>query len=99
MIQIEWEHSSLDVQRLVVRRDLSPKYLGQLRKIAVRHGLFIVSPAATPQPGDFWLGCMPDDGWGDADPHLVGWVGLFDLETALTALNATADERELVTVG
>lgn len=99
MIQIEWEGASLDVQRLVVRQHLSPKYLGQLRRVAVRHGLFIVLPGATPQPGDFWLGCMPDDGWGGTDPHLVGCAGLFDLEAALTALNATADERELVAVG
>lgn len=98
MIRIEWEDATLDVQRIAVRRDLPSAYQTRLRRIAVRHGLFIVSPAATPQPGDFWLGCTPDHGWGDADPQLVGWAGLFDLNKAFDVLEVTADERELVLV-
>ncbi len=99
MIRIEWDDAPLSVQRIAVRRELPPAYLTRLRRIAVRHGLFIVSPAATPQPGDFWLGCTPDGGWGDADPQLVGWVSLFDLDAALDALEVTADDRQLVLVG
>jgi hypothetical protein len=99
MIRIKWDDAPLIVQRVVVRTDLSPRYQARLRRTAVRHGLFIVSPAATPQPGDFWLGCTPDGGWGDADPRTVGWAGVFDLDSALDALEVTAGERELVVVG
>lgn len=88
MIRVNWDDAPLDVQRIVVRRDLPPAYLAAVRRVALRHGLFVVSPAAKPQPGDFWLGCTPDDGWGDTDPHDVGWAGLFDLEAGLEALEA-----------
>jgi len=97
MIRITWDNAPLDVQRLVVHPDLSPWYLAGVRRLALRHGLFVVSPAARPQPGDFWLGCMPDDGWGDADPRHVGWAGLFDLEAGLEALEA--EELAAVLVG
>ncbi len=98
MIRIEWDDHSLDVQRLVVRRELSPTLLARLRRIAVRGGLFIVSPAAMPQAGDFWLGCTPDGGWGDADPCEVGWAGLFALEEAVGALTVSVDELNAVAV-
>lgn len=97
MIRIHWDDAPLDVQRLVVRRDLPPRYLSAVRRLALRHGLFVVTPAARPQPGDFWLGCAPDGGWGDADPRAVGRAGLFDLEAGLDALEA--DELEPVLVG
>lgn len=98
MIQLNWQGEAFAVQRLAVHPDLSPKLLRAIRQVALRCGLFIVSPGATPQPGDFWLGCMPDGGWGDTDPHLVGWVGWFDLEEAVEALEATADELDAVAV-
>lgn len=96
MIRVTWDDSPLDVQRLVVRRDLPPRYLAAVRRIAMRHGLFVVTPAAVPQPGDFWLGCSPVDGWGDADTHTIGWAGLFDLEAGLEALGV--EELEAVAV-
>lgn len=98
MIRIDWDDHPFDVQRLVVRRELSPLLLTRLRRIAVRGGLFIVSPAAVPQAGDFWLGCTPDTGWGDADPSEVGWAGLFGLDDAIGVLEATADELDAVAV-
>ena len=98
MIRIDWDDHPLDVQRLVVRRELSPLLLARLRRIAVRSGLFIVSPAAVPQAGDFWLGCTPDSGWGGADASEVGWAGLFGLDDAIRVLETTADEMNAVAV-
>lgn len=98
MIRIDWDDHSLDVQRLVVRRELSPTLLARLRRIAVRGGLFIVSPAAVPQAGDFWLGCTPEGGWGDADASEVGWAGVFSLDDAVDALAVAAEELEAVAV-
>lgn len=96
MIRLNWQGEPLDVQRLAVHPDLSPPLLRAIRGVAVRCGLFVVSPAAEPQAGDFWLGCMPDRGWNDADPTEVGSAGWFDLEEAIEELEATADEWELV---
>ena len=88
MIRVTWDDAPLDVQRLVVHRELPRRYLSAVRRLALRHGLFVVTSGARPQPGDFWLGCSPDGGWGDADPRAVGWVGVFDLEVGLAALGA-----------
>lgn len=98
MIRLTWDDIPLDVQRLVVRRDLPAFYLREVRRVALRHGLFVVSPEAMPQPGDFWLGCSPEKGWGDADPQTVGWANLFELETALEALRDVAEARRPVAV-
>ena len=98
MIRLNWQGESLDVQRLAVRPDLAPHLVRAIRRVAVRCGLFVVSPAAVPQAGDFWLGCMPDGGWGDSDPNEVGWAGWFDLEEAVEALEVSADELFAVAV-
>ena len=98
MIRLNWQGEALDVQRLAVRPDLDLHLLRAVRRVAVRCGLFVVSPAAVPQAGDFWLGCVPDGGWGDSDANEVGWAGWFNLEEAIGVLEETADELDAVAV-
>jgi hypothetical protein len=96
MVRIEWDQRERDVNRLVVRRGLPSDLLAEVRRVALAGGLFIVTSEATPQPGDFWIGCSPDNGWGEADPEMVAWAGVFDLEAALDTLWAASSELELV---
>ena len=93
MIRLTWENEVLDVRRVVIRRDLPRAAERAVRGLAGRLGLAVARPDATPQSGDYWLGCSPDAGWGDADPGTVGWVSPFDIEAGLALLRGQAAGR------
>jgi len=90
MIRLIWENEVLNVRRVVIRRDLPRAAEWAVRGLADRLGLAVARPDATPQSGDYWLGCSPDAGWGDADPSTIGWVSPFDIEAGLTLLRGQA---------
>ncbi|OWK40188.1 hypothetical protein [Fimbriiglobus ruber] len=98
MIRLTCENEVLNVRRVVVRRDLPLAVDSAVRGLADRYGLDLARPDATPRPGDYWLGCSPDDGWGDADASNVGWVSPFDIESGLALLRDQAEGWTLATV-
>lgn len=97
MVQLTWENEILHVRRIVVRRDLPRSYRWAVRRIAEQLELPLVLPDVLPRAGDFWLGCSPDSGWGDADPSTVGWVSPFDIDVGLKLLSATVEHTSLAT--
>lgn len=93
MVRLTLDDVVLEVRRVVVGRDLPRAFQWAACGLAARLGLPVARPDAAPRPGDYWLGCSPDAGWGDADPAVVGWVGPLDIETGLARLRAEAAGR------
>jgi hypothetical protein len=87
MIRIVWQGEELVVGRVVLRRDRrAGAYHRPLCEAADRGGLAVADQSADPRPGDFWVGCSPEAGWGDADPARTGWAGLLEVPLALRQL-------------
>lgn len=86
MLRIDWKDQWLAVSRLVFDADDAPSYANQLLSAARRDGLAVADPTALPRPGDFWIGCHPAGGWGDADPDRIGWASLAEVPVAVAAV-------------
>ncbi|MFO0937595.1 MAG: hypothetical protein U0798_13890 [Gemmataceae bacterium] len=88
MVRINWQDVSYDVVRIVMSRDARKQFESCMANITHRYGLQFATESAVPAPGDFWIGCSPDQGWGDADPYRVAWASSFEIREAFAALNA-----------
>jgi hypothetical protein len=86
MVRLIWDDKSHNILRLVIRRDLPPPRDWAARLVAWRLGLPVATADAVPQPGDFWLACSPDAGWGQADAESVGWASPAEFDSALDCL-------------
>ena len=47
-----------------------------------------------PRPGDFWVGCHPDRGWGHTDPDRVGWASFVEEPEAVHQFGVAAGRIE-----
>ncbi len=90
MIHVNWQDQWLDVRRLVFRRGHEDTFDAALDRLAARFRLEVTDDGSDPRPGDFWIGCHPRSGWGDADPERIGWASLVEVPLALGVLNSTA---------
>lgn len=94
MIRIVWQGDELVVSRVVLPRDRrAGHYHRPLCEAADRGGLAVADESAEPRPGDFWVGCSPDRGWGDTDPALTGWAGSLEVPQALRQLRLAASRN------
>ena len=89
MLRIHWQGQQLNVGRLVFRRNRD-SYERSLRDLATHLQLDVGDDSADPKPGDFWVGCHPRAGWGDADPELIGWASIVEVPLAVGLLNLNA---------
>ncbi len=94
MIQVNWQDQWLDVRRLVFRRGHERAFDAALDGLAARFRLEVAGDQTEPHPGDFWIGCHPRTGWGNANPELIGWASLVEVPLALGVLKRTAAEAE-----
>ena len=88
MIRVNWQNEILAVRRIVLRTDSFADYRANLIPLSQRLGLELADDNSLPQPGDFWIGCHPVRGWGDADPALIGWACTVEVPVAVHALMA-----------
>ena len=86
MLRIEWQNQWLTVRRIVFHTGEPDTYTRALTAAAGRHGLSVSDPATDPRPGDFWIGCHPRGGWGDADPSRIGWASIVEVPVAVAAV-------------
>jgi hypothetical protein len=91
VIRVHWQDETLWVRRLVFRPSDWRSAGVPVEQLAARAGLLIADESATPRAGDFWLGCSPLGGWGDADPAAVGWACFVDAPLAFALLWVAAD--------
>jgi hypothetical protein len=89
MQRIQWREEDLLVDRLVLRKRDRSEMESEALGLADDLGLDTADDTSIPQPGDFWIGCHPAGGWGDADPQRVGWVSYLELPVALFALRSS----------
>ncbi len=100
MIQIQWadrllssrQNVKLKVQRIVFRASDWAMVGPIVQRIADDAGIEIANEHATPTPGDFWLGCSPRLGWGEADPDTMGWACSVEVSLAISVLRAATYE-------
>ena len=89
MQRIQWREEDLLVDRLVLRKRDRSELESEALDLADDLGLDTADDTSSPRPGDFWIGCHPAAGWGDADPQRVGWVSYLELPVALFALRSS----------
>lgn len=89
MVKIQWQDVSYQVSRIVVADDVREQYRNALIPVVERFGLELANDCATPRAGDFWIGCSPQGGWGNADPFLTAWASSLEIRHALFSLNVT----------
>ncbi|MBA4189994.1 MAG: hypothetical protein C0467_18570 [Planctomycetaceae bacterium] len=102
MIQIQWQDRlltterkvKLTVRRIVFRTSDGPVIVAIVRSIADAAELEMANEQATPQAGDFWLGCSPRLGWGQTDPDLIGWACSVEVSLALSVLRAAVQDLQ-----
>ncbi len=94
MIHVYWQDQWLDVQRLVFDRGQEAAFDAVLDRLARLFGLDVTDDRADPRPGDFWIGCHPRRGWGEADPAQIGWASLVESRAAVDVLDCIAVEAE-----
>ena len=94
MIRVNWQDQVLNVRRLVFRRGNESSFDAVLDRLAAGFGLEVAADRAEPRPGDFWIGCHPVRGWGDADPARIGWASLVEVPLAVGILNRAAAQVE-----
>jgi hypothetical protein len=92
MTTLNWQDTPLEVQRIVYRSDIPTYYRDQLQFIAADLSLLEAHEESDPQPGDFWIGCHPVVGWGDADPQRIGWASMIEVPLAVHALLSRTSE-------
>ena len=88
MLTLNWKGEQLQVRRLLIHSDTTPEFARRLAPIARRNSLDVGDETSVPQAGDFWVGCNPIGGWGDADPAQVGWASLVEVPVAIAQLQA-----------
>jgi hypothetical protein len=87
MLRINWQEQPLEVGRLVIHRDQGDSYIRKLIELAARLQIEVADEHSNPSPGDFWVGCHPRAGWGDADPNLIGWASVVEVPLAVGILS------------
>lgn len=85
-MRIDWKDQWLAVARLLFESGDNGYYSRLLTAAARRVGLAVAEPTVEPRPGDFWIGCHPAGGWGDADPERVGWASFVEVPIAVAAV-------------
>ena len=93
MIRLYWQDQILDVSRIVLRSNDRSAYEETLVDLAHRLRIDVGRDDTTPTPGDFWVGCHPRAGWGDADPSRIGWASLVEVPLAVGLFHLKAAER------
>ncbi len=93
MIRMNWQDEPLEINRLVFRRGLSRSLDAAIDSLVTRLRLESAGDETDPRPGDFWIGCHPRSGWGEADPRLIGWASVVEAPLAVGLLQSvvTAD--------
>jgi hypothetical protein len=86
MIRIHWQDEDVTVKRFILRADNSDHYTTAIADLAHRHDVGLADDSTEPAPGDFWLGCHPAKGWGDADATQIGWASIVEVPVAVAAL-------------
>jgi hypothetical protein len=94
VIQVNWQAQVLNVRRLVFRRGNEFSFDAVLDRLAAGFYLEVADGRAEPRSGDFWIGCHPRAGWGDADPARIGWASLVEVPLAVGVLNLAAAQNE-----
>ena len=102
MIQIQWQDRlltaqrkvNLTVRRIVFRANDGPVIGAIVRSIADAAELEMANEQATPQAGDFWLGCSPRLGWGQTDPDRIGCACSVEVSLALSVLRAAVQDLQ-----
>jgi hypothetical protein len=89
VLRIYWQGQQLDIGRLIFQHNRD-SYAKALSDLATRLRLDVGDDSADPRPGDFWVGCHPRTGWGDADPELIGWASVVEVPLAVGLLNLNA---------
>ena len=90
MIHVSWQDQLLNVTRLIFQCGPGCTFGAVLERLASRLDLGTADDRTDPRPGDFWVGCHPRAGWGDADPELTGWASLVDVPLVVDLLRRTA---------
>ena len=93
MLRVHWQGQTFNVTRLVLPRDRSV-YSNILQSLADRHTLDVSDDRTDPRPGDFWVGCHPDRGWGHTDPDRVGWASFIEEPQAVHQFGVAAGRIE-----
>jgi hypothetical protein len=88
MIRIHWQDEDVTVKRFILRHDNSDHYTTAIADLAQRNGVGLADDTTEPVPGDFWLGCHPVRGWGDADASQIGWASIVEVPVAVATLLA-----------
>lgn len=90
MIRLNWKQEDLSIRRLVIPAHSLAGYLNSLLPVARFLDVDIADETVEPRPNDFWLGCSPQRGWGDADPSVVGWASIVEVPIAVKLILALA---------
>lgn len=90
-----WRNRQLRITRVVLRGDHHDAYSAAVAELADHFRLAVADDTAPPRPGDFWLGCTPQGGWGGVDQQEIGWASGFEVPVAVFALiRASAAEPD-----
>lgn len=76
MGKIEWRGQSFALHRVVIGANLTEQMTNTVYRLAEQHGFTVAGESVVPQPGDFWLGCRPVQGWGDDPSNIRHALGL-----------------------
>ena len=93
MNRIRWQDESFELRRVVIRRDLPAAFGDRLRVLADALSVPVAGHDTCPADGDVWVGCSPEAGWGNADPHAVGWFSPVEVPVAIDVLRDAADRQ------
>lgn len=92
MVRLNWQGQHLTIDRLVFRQEHRDAYVKTLNELAVRLHLDLGDAAAEPRAGDFWIGCQPRSGWGNAEPELIGFASVIEVPLAVGLLKLSSLE-------
>lgn len=93
MYRIRWQDESFELRRVVIRCDLPAVFGNRLRMLADALNVPVAGHETCPVDGDVWVGCSPERGWGDADPHTVGWFSPVEVPIAIDVLRDAVERQ------
>jgi hypothetical protein len=88
MLRLFWQGQNLNVNRLIYRRGLGSQFDDAISAIASRLQIALGDDDSEPRPGDFWIGCHPRTGWGEADPLQIGWASIIETPLVIGLLGS-----------